>query len=63
MPTITLTPETLSALGLTEDDLRPSPLADHAKTVLGPMLTSRGFDLTRAIRTVELATGGFVVAQ
>jgi hypothetical protein len=63
MPTITLTAETMSALGVSEDDLRQSPLPGHARCALEAMLTARGFDMAKPIRTVELATGGFVLAQ
>jgi len=61
MPTITLRPETLSGLGVPAADLREPTLTGHVKRALGALLASRGFDLTRDIRVVELALGGFLL--
>jgi hypothetical protein len=63
VPTVTLSLKTMQDLNLSAEDLRTSPLAGRAKTALEAILTSRGFDMTKPIQTVELATGGFVLTQ
>ena len=63
MPTITLTRTTLEALGVSPDDLTEAITAE-AKRLLEPLLASRGFDVTRTVHVVELASGdGFVLTQ
>jgi hypothetical protein len=63
MPTITLTADTLTAFGARRDDLVPT-LILHGNDLLAALLVSRGFNLTRPVRVVELACGeGFVFAQ
>jgi hypothetical protein len=64
VPTLTLTSETLGTLGIPRDDLlQPAP-SSAAKQRLEALLTSRGFDVTRAVRVIELASGeGFVLTQ
>ena len=64
MPTITLTLETLDAVGVSYSDLQESTLAPDVTRVLEGMLVSRGFDVTRAVHVIVLATGeGVVLAQ
>jgi hypothetical protein len=64
VPTLTLTLGTLAALGVCRDDLLEPVLSSDATRLLEALLTSRGFDVTRAVRVIELATGeGFVLAQ
>jgi hypothetical protein len=64
VPTLTLTLETLAAVGVSRDDLLQPALSSDAKRLLEALLTSRGFDVTRAVRVIELASGeGFVLAQ
>jgi hypothetical protein len=64
VPTLTLTLETLTALGVPRDDLLEPVLSSEAIRHLEALLTSRGFDVTRAVRVIELASGeGFVLAQ
>jgi hypothetical protein len=62
--TLTLTLETLAALGISRDDLlQPAPSSD-AKRRLEALLTSRGFDVSGAVRVIELTSGeGFVLMQ
>jgi hypothetical protein len=63
MPTITLTRTTLEALGVSPDDFTGAIRAE-AKLLLEPLLASRGFDVTRTVHVVELASGeGFVLTQ
>jgi hypothetical protein len=64
MPTLTLSLGTLEALGLSRADFSESTLPPDAKHALEPLLASRGFDITRAVRVDELASGeGFVLTQ
>jgi hypothetical protein len=64
MPTLTVSRETLEALGVSYADLLGSSLTGHAKRSLEPMLASRGFDPARDIRLVVLASGeGVVLTQ
>jgi hypothetical protein len=61
---MTLTLETLAALDVSRNDLLEPVLSSDAKRVLEALLTSRGFDITRTVRVVELASGeGFVLTQ
>jgi hypothetical protein len=60
VPTITLTMDTLNALGVSLADLLPI-LQRETVTLLEPLLASRGFDVTKDVRVVVLATGDGVV--
>jgi hypothetical protein len=63
MPTVTLTTETLAALGVRREHLAPI-FTLEGRGLVEALLASRGFDMTRAVRVVELATGeGFVFTQ
>jgi hypothetical protein len=63
MPTLTLTTETLATLGVRREQLVPTFTLD-GRGLVDALLASRGFDMTRAVRVVELASGdGFVFAQ
>jgi hypothetical protein len=56
--------ETLAALGVSRGDLLQPVLSSDATRLLGALLVSRGFDVTRAVRVTELASGeGFVLTQ
>jgi hypothetical protein len=44
-------------------DIHEPALTPKAKRVLEPLLTAQSFNPDRVIRVVELATGGFVLAQ
>jgi hypothetical protein len=64
MPVLTMTMDSVEALGLSRDELQQSTLALDSKRRLEPMLTSRGFDMTRTIHVVVLANGeGIVLTQ
>jgi hypothetical protein len=64
MPTTTVTRATLEALGISIADLEEPHLTGHAKRNLEPLLTSRGFDLTRDIGFAVLTSGeGIVLTQ
>jgi hypothetical protein len=63
MPTLTLTAETLATLGVRRAQLVPTFTLD-GRGLVEALLVSRGFDMTRAVRVVELASGdGFVFTQ
>ena len=63
MPTITLTTDTLATLGIRPAQLVPT-FTLEGRGLLEALLASRGFDMTRAIRVVELTAGyGFVFTQ
>jgi hypothetical protein len=63
MPTLTLTTETLATLGIRRQQLVPTFTLD-GRGLMDALLASRGFDLSRAVRVVELASGeGFVFTQ
>jgi hypothetical protein len=63
MPTLTLTTETLATLGIRRQQLVPTFTLD-GRGLMDALLTSRGFDMSRAVRVVELASGeGFVFTQ
>jgi hypothetical protein len=52
------------ALGVSRDELQQSTLGLDSKRRLEPMLASRGFDMTRTIHVVVLASGdGIVLTQ
>ena len=64
MLTLTVTRETLEALGVSSADLQQPSLTGHAKRSLEPMLASRGFDPARDIHLVVLVGGeGIVLTQ
>jgi hypothetical protein len=63
MPTLTVSPGAIKALGCSAADVREPALTTEAKRALEPLLVSFGFQLDRVIRVVQLATGGFVLAQ
>ena len=64
MPTITVTREMLEALGISSADLYEPILTGHAKRSLEGTLTSHGFDVTRDVSLVVLASGeGIVLTQ
>jgi hypothetical protein len=63
MPTLTLSRETLEHIGLRRAHLVPT-FTIEGRGLVETLLASRGFDMTRAIRVVELASGeGFVFTQ
>jgi hypothetical protein len=63
MPTLTLTLDTLAILGVARAHLIPT-LTLEGRGLLEGLLASPGFDMARAIRAVELASGeGFVFTQ
>jgi hypothetical protein len=63
MPILTVTQETLEALGVSSADIQEPILTGHAKRSLA-MLASRGFDVASPIRVVVLATrDGVVLTQ
>jgi hypothetical protein len=47
--------------GVSRDELRQSTLGLDSKRRLEPMLASRGFDLTRTVHVVVLASGEGIV--
>jgi hypothetical protein len=51
----------VEALGVSRDELLQSTLGPDSKRRLEPMLASRGFDMTRTIHVVVLASGDSVV--
>ena len=63
MPTLTVTRQTLEALGISAADLREPTPSGHAKRRLEAMLASQGFDLTGNIDAVVLPSGGVVLSQ
>ena len=64
VPTLTLTLETLAALGVSRGDLLQPVLSSDATRLLEALLVSRGFDISRAVQVIELASGeGFVLTQ
>ena len=60
MPTLTLTLDTLAALGVSRDDLLQPVLSSDATRLLEPLLASRGFDISRAVQVIERAATGCV---
>jgi hypothetical protein len=63
MPTLTLSPDTLEQLGVRRAHLVPT-FTLEGRGLLEGLLASRGFDMARAIRVVELGSGeGFVFTQ
>jgi hypothetical protein len=64
MPILTLTMDRAEALGVSRDELLQFTLGTDSKRRLEPMLASRGFDMTRTIHVVVLASGeGIVLTQ
>jgi hypothetical protein len=64
MPVLTLTMDSVEALGLSRDKLQQSTLGLDSKRRLEPMLASRGFDMTRTVHVVVLDNGeGIVLTQ
>jgi hypothetical protein len=63
MPSLTVTREVFEALGVTMSDLREPTLAGHARSVLEPLLASRGFDIAREITFTVLADDSIVLTQ
>jgi hypothetical protein len=64
VPVLTLTMDRVEALGVSRHELQPSTLGLDSKRRLEPMLASRGFDMTRTIHVVVLASGeGIVLTQ
>jgi hypothetical protein len=61
MPVVTMTVDHLESLGLLFDRLLRSTLDVDAQRALKPLLASRGFDVTRTIHVVVLASGGGIV--
>ena len=63
MPTLTLSLDALQQVGVRRGHLVPT-FTLEGRGLLEALLASRGFDMTRAIRVVELASGdGFVFTQ
>jgi dienelactone hydrolase len=63
-PVLTLTADRVDALGVSRDALLQFTLGPDSKRRLEPMLTSRGFDLTRTVHVIVLAGGeGIVLTQ
>jgi hypothetical protein len=64
VPILTLTMDHVEALGVSRDELLQSTLGPDSKRRLEPMLASRGFDMTRTIHVVVLASGdGIALTQ
>jgi hypothetical protein len=64
VPVLTLAMDRVEALGVSRDELLRSTLGSDSKRRLEPMLTSRGFDMTRMIHVVFLRNGqGIVLTQ
>ena len=64
MPVLTLTMDRVEALGVSDAELRQSTLGPDSMRGLELVLASRGFDLTRTIHVVVLASGeGIVLTQ
>ena len=64
MPTLTLTQETIDALGIARVDIIQAVLPASAKRLREALLASRGFDVTRSVYVRELANGeGFLLTQ
>jgi hypothetical protein len=64
MPIVTLTLDKAEALGVSRTELLESTLSLHAMRALEPLLASRGFDMTRTVHVVVLASGeGIVLTQ
>jgi hypothetical protein len=63
MPTLTVSSGTIKALGCSPAEVREPALTAEAKRALEPLLLAQGFNPDRVIRVIELATGGFVLAQ
>jgi hypothetical protein len=63
MATMTLTCETMSALGISDADLTTPQLGGRAKQLLEPLLASSGFDMSRGIRVIRLAVMGYILEQ
>jgi hypothetical protein len=63
IPTLTLSSETLTALGVRREHLVPT-FTPEGRRLLEALLTSCGFNMARAVRVVELASNeGFVFTQ
>jgi hypothetical protein len=63
-PLLTLTWTAWRCSASRADELLRSTLGEDSKRRLGPMLASRGFDMTRTIHVVVLASGeGIVLTQ
>ena len=56
MPTVTLTLETLTTLGVRSADLMRDVLPPETVKLLEPLLIARGFDVTRSVNVVVPAT-------
>jgi len=63
MPTLTVTRQTLEALGVSAADLREPTLTGHARRRLEAILASQGFDPTGDIDAVVLQSGGVILSQ
>jgi hypothetical protein len=64
VPVLTLAMDQVEVLGVSLDELRQLALAQDSKRRLEPMLTSRGFDMTRTIYIVSLRSGeGVLITQ
>jgi hypothetical protein len=64
VPVLTLTTDRVEALGVSREELLQSTLGPDSKRQLEPTLASRGFDMTRTIHVVVLASGdGIVLTQ
>jgi hypothetical protein len=63
-PTLTLSPVTVALQGVAPEGLRGLALPPEAMNALAPLLTARGFELTRPIYVRELPDlQGFRLAQ
>jgi hypothetical protein len=63
VPTVTLTLDTLAAFGVLRAHLVPT-FTLEGRGLLEALLASRGFDIARAIRVVELKSReGFMLTQ
>ena len=63
-PTLTLSQAAIVLQGVSPTDLKGPALPPEAMYALAPLLTTRGFDLTRAIYVRELPDAkGFRLAQ
>jgi hypothetical protein len=64
MPVLTLPMDRVEALGVSLEEIQQFTLGLDSKRRLEPMLASRGFDMTRTIHVVVLASGdGIVLTQ
>jgi hypothetical protein len=64
VPVLTLPMDRAEALGVSLEEIQQFTLGLDSKRRLEPMLASRGFDMTRTIHVVVLASGdGIVLTQ